>query len=233
MLVITIGLIIYQPITLLQKDKTACLSLTFDDGYASHYSTVLPLLKEKNYNATFFIILNSTAKPSYTPYMNEEQIQALASQGYEIGSHSINHPFLTNLSNEEIKKELKESKRQIEEKYNIKVTSFALPYGDYNDEILEEIKKYYISARTIYNLNSEDFLIRGLALTSDTTSEIVCQSIEHANKEKLWLVLIFHDISQNPLKWDTSTENFKEILQCAKNSNIKVDSITECKKALS
>ena len=33
----------------LNTDRTSCLSLTFDDGLESHYTTVYPLLKEKNF----------------------------------------------------------------------------------------------------------------------------------------------------------------------------------------
>jgi hypothetical protein len=43
---------------------------------------------------------------------------------------------------------------------------------------------------------------------------------------------VFHDISNDPLLWDTSVGDFKEILNCAERSGIKVDSIKGCREEI-
>lgn len=216
------------------KNKEACLSLTFDDMLESHYTTVYPLLREKNFGATFFIFANITEDPDKLnrKLMNREQIQELADIGFEIGSHTLTHPILTELNEEQIEKEIKESKKILEENYNIDVYSIAFPYSQYDSKVIEIAKKYYINGRTIYNIKPEGFLINSLALKEDTSSKIICEYINYAEKENLWLVLIFHDIIETPKKWDISSQNFKEILECVENSKIKVESLISCKNKL-
>jgi peptidoglycan/xylan/chitin deacetylase (PgdA/CDA1 family) len=81
--------------------------------------------------------------------MNWNNIQTLKEEGHEIGSHSMNHKRLSKLSEENIKYELIESKRCLQEN-GFNVTSFSFPYndGDNNENILKIIADNYYIART-------------------------------------------------------------------------------------
>ena len=68
------------------------VSLTFDDGHASHFST-LPMLASHGMVGTFYI--NSAMVGSSTYYMTWAQIHALAAAGNEIGGHTLHHANLT------------------------------------------------------------------------------------------------------------------------------------------
>lgn len=120
--------------------------ITFDDGMLSQYTYAKPILDKYNFKATFYIICNSVDKENR---MNWNNIQTLEDEGHEIGSHSMNHQRLGQLSNNEMKYEIIESKRCLENK-GFNVTSFSFPYndGDNNKNIIKNIADNYYIART-------------------------------------------------------------------------------------
>ena len=58
-----------------------------------------------------------------------KQVHEMASAGIDFGSHTITHPNLTRLSDQELDRELTESKRQLEEHAQHPVESIAYPIG--------------------------------------------------------------------------------------------------------
>ena len=120
--------------------------ITFDDGMLSQYTYAKPILDKYNFRATFYIICNSVDKENR---MNWNNIQTLQEEEHEIGSHSMNHKRLNTLSEEEIRYEIIESRRCLQEK-GFNVTSFSFPYndGDNNKNILKIVADNYYIART-------------------------------------------------------------------------------------
>ena len=59
----------------------------------------------------------------------------------EFGSHTMNHPKLNSLPDDMIEWELKESKKQIEKALDVKIRSFAYPYGigAYDEKIRQKV----------------------------------------------------------------------------------------------
>jgi peptidoglycan/xylan/chitin deacetylase (PgdA/CDA1 family) len=130
--------------SLTQPIKAAII--TFDDGMLSQYTYAKPILDKYNFKATFYIICNSVDKENR---MNWNNIQILEEEGHEIGSHTMNHKRLSKLSEEEMKYEVIQSKRCLQEN-GFNVTSFSFPYndGDNNKNILKIIADNYYIART-------------------------------------------------------------------------------------
>ena len=134
--------------------------ITFDDGMLTQYTYAKPILDKYNFKATFYIFCNSVDKENR---MNWNNIQTLEEEEHEIGSHSINHKRLSTLSEEEIRYEIIESKRCLQEK-GFNVTSFSFPYndGDNNKNILKIVADNYYIARTaseplmLFQCRSED-----------------------------------------------------------------------------
>ena len=120
--------------------------ITFDDGMLSQFTYAKPILDNYNFKAIFYIICNSVDKENR---MNWNNIQILEEEGHEIGAHSMNHKRLSELSEENIKYEIIESKRCLQEN-GFNVTSFSFPYndGDNNESILKIIADNYYIART-------------------------------------------------------------------------------------
>jgi peptidoglycan/xylan/chitin deacetylase (PgdA/CDA1 family) len=69
-----------------------------------------------------------------TPYaadqglmMSWEQLQALRKQGHVVGSHSLSHPNLAQLSEREAEQELVDSKQKLEQRFSAPVWHFSYP----------------------------------------------------------------------------------------------------------
>ena len=72
--------------------------------------------------------------------LNWHQIKEMSDAGIEMGSHTVSHPFLVNLSPEDIMYELAESKRLIEEKISKQIKCIAYPAGYYDQRVVELAK---------------------------------------------------------------------------------------------
>jgi peptidoglycan/xylan/chitin deacetylase (PgdA/CDA1 family) len=125
------------------------ISLTFDDGFLSQYTTVFPILQSYGVVGTFYIptVLNGDGEPEQIPISGLLEMQAA---GNEIGSHSVDHPDFTELNDSQIAWECSESKATLQS-WGLTVTDFAYPYGtgdlSYADTI---VSQYYRSARTVF-----------------------------------------------------------------------------------
>ena len=101
--------------------------LTFDDGHADNYTTLFPLLKKYQAHAIIFLIIDRIGTPGYLTW---EQIQEMHQSGWvTFGSHTCSHRRLRSLSDEEIVREVRESKRILQEKLGAEVHSFCYPFG--------------------------------------------------------------------------------------------------------
>ena len=59
---------------------------------------------------------------------------------FELGGHTITHPFLPNLTKDEKENEMISCKNILEEKFDTKITSFAYPFGIYSEEDINIIR---------------------------------------------------------------------------------------------
>ena len=101
--------------------------LTFDDGYADNYTQLFPLLKKYQAPALIFLVTDRIGTPGYLTWEQVRQMQASGLVAF--GSHTCSHRRLRSLSDEEIVKEITQSKQILEEKLGRPVYSFCYPYG--------------------------------------------------------------------------------------------------------
>jgi len=207
----------------------SCLSLSFDDGLKSHYEIVYPALLGRGFGGTFFVLANMTSFEGYE-LMNENEMRELYEDGFEIGSHTVDHANLNVVSEEELVFEVSESKRQLES-YGFEVYSLAFPYGKFNDKVLEVSQRFYSVGRAIFN-SEPRFHVYSYALEGNTSALDVCDKIKYAKENNLWLVLTMHDINSNPGEWETSIEDFNLILDRIDEAEIRAESIIDCKRSL-
>ncbi len=62
-----------------------------------------------------------------------DQAREMAPQGISFGAHTIDHPILTFVSEEEAKRQIRESKKRIEAELGSPITMFAYPNGGASD----------------------------------------------------------------------------------------------------
>lgn len=120
--------------------KTAVL--TIDDGYESFYKNGLPLLKKYQFPATLYI---NTETVGGTSYMNWEQLQEATDAGIEVGNHTHSHAYFLNQPAAErydnFEKELKRTQKLIEKNLGEKPETFAYPFGELDQRMLEIVKE--------------------------------------------------------------------------------------------
>lgn len=112
------------------RGATGCptrpVALTFDDGYQNAYTAALPLLQQRGFVATFYIVSDFVGQPGYLTW---EQLKALHAAGMEIGAHTVSHADLTTIDADAARYEIAESKKRIGALVGTEVTSFCYPAG--------------------------------------------------------------------------------------------------------
>ena len=109
--------------------RQRAIVLTFDDGHVSNYDRALPMLLEYQLKATFFITAGHIGTGET---MSWEQIRALHAAGMEIGSHTVTHRPPSTLDDKDLRYELFESRRILEDGLGAPVTSISSPTGFFN-----------------------------------------------------------------------------------------------------
>lgn len=118
--------------------------ITMDDGWEGVYSHAYPVLKEFGFPFTIYLYKKYVGGGGRS--MSWEQIREMMQNGCEVGSHSVSHESLkkrprnakTDADVQQwIVSELKDSRDFLEQNLKIKCTSFAYPYGSFDDAIME------------------------------------------------------------------------------------------------
>lgn len=113
--------------------------ITFDDGYRTFFTYTYPIIKKHGIKSVNYIIANFIGRQNN---MDSSMIETLIKEGLvEIGSHTLNHPDLTSISDAQLKLEIIESKNLLEKRFNTKVSSFCYPYGFYNEKSFPYLKE--------------------------------------------------------------------------------------------
>ncbi|MFD2228573.1 polysaccharide deacetylase family protein [Alkalimarinus sediminis] len=104
--------------------------------------------KQKNPFINDLAIKLSVTLPFSAPDMYKalswDQVKEMSANGIDIGSHSVTHPVMTKLELTDLRDELENSKRIIEQMLNKPVTGFCFPNGlseDINEEVQGEINR--------------------------------------------------------------------------------------------
>lgn len=154
----------YNTITLsdLQKNRAGLrrlppkpIVITFDDGYSSMYSLVYRLFKESEMKGVFYVY---PKKFGSWNSLTEEEIKEMAANGMEIGSHSMSHLNMHKMGEKQLKYEVGESKRILEDITGKPVESFCYPAGRLSESLIKELinSGYTNAVTTKYGMYREE-----------------------------------------------------------------------------
>lgn len=112
-------------------EQVKCIALTFDDGPAGYTTELLKVLKKYKAKATFFVIGNRVKKhPKIT--------KNISKAGHEIGNHTWDHKYLTELEYDQVYRQIADSQKIIKKATGKTPVVFRAP-GGLRDETVEEI----------------------------------------------------------------------------------------------
>ena len=140
-----------------QRPSRDLFVITFDDGYADLFSHVFPLIKDLSIPVILFPAtgpLESGAIKVGRPFMNKgvdpvswDQLGKVTESGLvTVGAHTHSHLDMTELSDEEICREMERSKGLFKERLGYSVKHFAYPKAIWNKRVEQIVRRYFETA---------------------------------------------------------------------------------------
>lgn len=139
----------------LLKELLAEYNYSLSENYVEDVVRWVKTLPIKKRNLIENAVADVSKSFSPTKNQNEEydiaswdDIKSVNPDIISIGSHTLRHPILTSLGNEELNQEIHGSKQILEEKLQRSVDSFCYPNGTNSPEIVEKVRSHYKVAVT-------------------------------------------------------------------------------------
>lgn len=142
----------YKPVTAAEvvSGSGKLLHVTFDDAFTSVWNAV-PILEQLRVPATVFACSGyaDDPRPLGVPELADElharaeelrtmswdELRRLEEHGIAVESHTVSHPHLPGLADDELEIELRASKRRLEEELGRPCRHLAYPFGDCDDRV--------------------------------------------------------------------------------------------------
>lgn len=122
--------------------------VSIDDGYRSNYLYARPVLRRLGWPAVLNLKVGNLREPEYG--VNAGQVRELIADGWEIDSHTIDHPDLTTVDAATLTREVAESRRALQDRFGVPVNFFCYPAGRYDDAVVAAVEAAgYLAATTV------------------------------------------------------------------------------------
>jgi len=148
--------------------------ITFDDGCESDLLVAAPVLKAFGFFATSYVVVDYLNRRGY---LSTSQLRELNQTGcFEIGSHSMSHKYLRQLSDAELSREVTESKDHLEQLLGTRIRHFSCPGGRWDSRVLQTAAEAgYDSVATsevgMNNGASNPYRLKRIAIFRSTSAE--------------------------------------------------------------
>ena len=111
------------------KEKKVALS--FDAAWgAEDFNNIMDILDKHKVKVTFFMTGGWVDE-------NPECVKTLVEKGHDLGNHSVHHYDMTTISKEQMKTEINDVGKKVEELTGYKMKLFRPPYGAYNNDVIK------------------------------------------------------------------------------------------------
>ena len=140
--------------------------ITFDDGYEDNYQAAFPILERQGMRGTFFVVTGRMGKPGY---MSWQQVKEMSRRRMELGSHTVNHFKLKEISLKELERELVVSRLMLENNVPDSAPVFANPFGETAPAVVELLSRtgYQAACSSVVGINrpgENPYMIRRMSV---------------------------------------------------------------------
>jgi len=132
-------------------DDSNLIGLTFDDGYKNFLDAAVPILEAFGFTATVFVVADLLGKENdwehaYNPrpvmeLLGTAELRETAERGIEVGSHSMTHADLADLSPRMLEEEVQGSRQVLSEILGEEVDGLCYPYGSVDRAAVEAVRQ--------------------------------------------------------------------------------------------
>jgi peptidoglycan/xylan/chitin deacetylase (PgdA/CDA1 family) len=129
------------------------VALTFDDGYLNFFEHALPVLAEYRFPATVFVVTGYCGLhngwrsrqrcPARLELMGWRELREAVRLGVALGAHTVSHPDLPALPEDEVDRELRDCRASLEDQTSQGVETFAYPYGAWSPAIRLAVSRHF------------------------------------------------------------------------------------------
>ena len=213
-----------SPIPEFNWNNEGLVTFWFDDAWLSQYETALPILKEAGYKGAIAV---PTELIGYDNYMNWYQLRRAQHLGWEINSHSERHNcYVDSLSEFEIRNEVIGSLEDLKRE-GLQHDIYVLPCGAQNKNVINLIKQNYKYMRTVEpGINKlpvkNKYALEIIEVNKFSTLDDVKNSLLQTRLNKGWILLTFHQVSDEDSPFAITPEFFKQVVEEVKKSNLEV-----------
>lgn len=154
------------------------IAMTFDDGPSAELTPkLLDALKQRGIKATFFMVGQCVAQ-------NPDIVRRMVDEGHEVANHSWNHPALTKLGPDGVKRQLSDTSDMIFRACGVRPVVMRPPYGATNATLNKRINDEYGMKVVLWSVDPLDWKYRN----ADRVYNSITQAAQPGS------IILAHDI---------------------------------------
>ena len=133
------------------SDHRPAVYLTFDDGYRSFATTIVPTMARYGMTGTVFVPAAHVGRSArwledlgedHRELMTWTEIGEVVAAGAEVGAHGHQHLPFDLLSPQQLHAELSASRTMLEDQLGVAVTTLAYPYGFHHRSVRRSVRAH-------------------------------------------------------------------------------------------
>lgn len=218
-----------RPRVVHERRAVATFTICFDDFPKTSWTEGGSILREHRARATYYVCggLCGAIHDGETMY-DAEDLQAVHEAGHEIGCHSYGHVSCIGENSEDFAKSIVDNQRFVRERLgDVRLVSFAYPYGDTTAASKRVALRHFASARGVVPGLNAGWLdlgqLRALGLESSKAGiDVAERYIARAAEERAWLIVYTHDVQDRPSAYGCSPKDFDRLLRQARAAGMEI-----------
>ena len=121
--------------------------VSFDDGYLGDSTHARPVLRRLGWPGVLNLALRNVSPGN----LRAGEVRALIASGWEIDSHTIDHPDMTRIPETRVRWELVQSRAEIKHRFGVTAHFFCYPAGRYDPRVEAAVRAAGYDAATTEN----------------------------------------------------------------------------------